>query len=76
MTNLFRQAKQLLDKKDSGGELTEEELRFINTTIMPLMVNTGGLFGDITIAEGLEELAGMVEKGIRLQLRARVTVGS
>lgn len=24
--NIFRQAKQLLDKKDAGGELTEEEL--------------------------------------------------
>lgn len=25
MANLFRQALELLDKKDNGGELTEEE---------------------------------------------------
>jgi len=30
--NIFRQAKELLDKKDAGGELTEEELKLINMT--------------------------------------------
>jgi len=58
--NIFTQAKQLLDKKDSGAELTEEELRLINTAVLPLMVENNGLFpDDITIREGLEELAKM-----------------
>ena len=58
MTNIFRQAKGLLDKKDAGGELTKEELQLINTAIIPLMVKTDGLFPeDITIGKGLEELA-------------------
>jgi len=59
--NLFGQAKQLLDKKDNGAELTKEELRLVNTAIIPLMVKTYGVFPeDITIGEGLEELAKMV----------------
>lgn len=63
MTNLFRQAKQLLDKKDSGAELTEEELQLINTAIIPLMVETDGIFPeDIPIGEGLEELSQMIEE--------------
>lgn len=62
MTNIFRQAKQLLDKKDSGADLTEEELQLINTAIIPLMVETDGIFPeDITIGEGLEKLARWVE---------------
>lgn len=63
MTNLFREAKQLLDKKESGAQLTEEELKLINTAVIPLMVRTwGGVFPkDITIGEGLEELAKIVE---------------
>ncbi len=61
--NIFRQAKQLLDKKDSGNELTEEELRLINTAIIPLMVKTNGFFPeDMTIGEGLAELAKIVEE--------------
>ena len=59
MTNLYRQAKQLLDKKDAGAELTEEELQLINTAIIPLMTNFNG---DITISDGLEELAKMAEQ--------------
>jgi hypothetical protein len=63
MTNLFRQAKDLLDKKDSGAQLTEEELRLLNTAIIPLMVKTDGVFPeDITLAEGLEELAKILEE--------------
>lgn len=62
MTNLFRQARQLLDKKDSGAELTEEELGLVNTAIIPLMVKTHGVFPeDIAIGQGLEELAKIVE---------------
>lgn len=63
MANIFREAKQLLDKKDSGGALTEEELKLINTAIIPLMAKTDGIFPkDITISEGLEMLAKMVEE--------------
>lgn len=63
MANIFRQAKQLLDRKDDGAELAEEELRLIDTAIIPLMVKTDGFFpDDMTIGEGLEELAKMVEE--------------
>lgn len=61
--NIFRQAKQLLDKKDAGSELTKEELKLIDTAIIPLMVKTNGVFPeDITIGEGLDELAKILEE--------------
>lgn len=60
MTNIFRQARELLEKKDSGAQLTEEELQLLNTAIIPLMVTNGIFPKDITISEGLEELAKMV----------------
>ena len=61
--NIFRQVKELLDKKDAGGGLTEEELQLINTAIIPLMVKTDGVFPeDITMAEGLDELAKIIEE--------------
>lgn len=61
--NIFREAKQLLDKKDNGSELTEEERDLVATAIIPLMVESNGIFPrDITIEEGLEELAKMVEE--------------
>lgn len=60
--NIFREAKQLLDKKDNGNELTEEELELINTAIIPFMVNTDHIFGDITIGKGLEKLATLIEE--------------
>ena len=63
MTNLFRQAKELLDKKDAGSELTEDKLQLISTAIIPLMVKTDGVFPKgITLAEGLEELAKIFEE--------------
>jgi len=63
MTNIFRQAKDLLDIKDAGGELTGEDLQLIGTAIIPLMVKTNGVFPeDITLAEGLEELAKIFEE--------------
>lgn len=62
MTNIFRQAKQLLDKKDGGAELTEEELQLIGTATIPLMVRGCPFPEDITIGECLEELAKMVEE--------------
>lgn len=61
--NIFREAKQLLDKKDNGTELTEEEAQLISTAIIPLMVKTNGIFHEgITIGEGLDDLAKMVEE--------------
>lgn len=64
MANIFRQARQLLDKKDNGAELTEEELQLINAALIPLMGKADGLFPeDSTIGEGLEELAKIVEEG-------------
>ena len=68
MPNIFRQAADLLKTK-SGPEMSEEELQLINTAIIPLIVKTNGIFpDDITIGEGLEELAKMVygEGGIEL----------
>ena len=63
MTNLFRQAKDLLDIKDAGGELTGEDLQLIGTAIIPLMVKTNGVFPeDITLAEGLEKLTNIIEE--------------
>ncbi len=70
--DLFRQAADLLKKKDAGGKLTEEELQLINTAIIPMMVKTDGIFPkDITIGEGLEELAKIVEGGITSEPRAQ-----
>jgi hypothetical protein len=63
MTNIFREAKGLLDKKDAGGKLTKRELRLINTAIIPLMAADGFFPKDITIAEGLEELTKILEEG-------------
>jgi len=61
--NLFRQAAELLKAKDAGVELTEDELKLINTAIIPLMVKTDGIFSeDITISEGLDALAKIVEE--------------
>jgi len=61
--NLFRQAAQLWKVKDAGGELTDDELQLIHTAIIPLNLNTGGFFPeDITLGEGLEELAKIVEE--------------
>ncbi len=73
--NLFRQAKQLLDKKDAGSQLTKKELRLISRAIIPLMVKTDGLFPrDITIAEGLEELAKILDQAKVAESRGRVVV--
>ena len=57
MTNLFRQAKQFLDRKDS---LTDEEQGLVNTAIIPLMLLPE--YNDIPISQGLEELAKIVEE--------------
>ena len=69
MSNIFREAKQLLDKKDSGSELTEEELQLIGTAEIPLMVPDCPLPEDMPVGECLEELANIVEES-----RGRVVV--
>ncbi|HUV56858.1 MAG TPA: hypothetical protein VMV84_06455 [Dehalococcoidales bacterium] len=58
MANLFRQAKQLLDTKD--GEMTEEEQKLVGAAEIPLLILPE--YNDVTISEGLEELATMVEE--------------
>ena len=58
---LFRQAKELLDKKDAGGELTEEELQLIATAEIPLMMRGCPLPEDMLVRECLETLAKIVE---------------
>jgi len=62
MANLFRQAKQLLDKRAIGLELTEEEQEVVNVAIIPLNLRGCPFSDGITIAEGLEELAKIVEE--------------
>jgi len=58
--NIFRQAKQLLNEKPVL-EMNEEELEIVNTATMPLLLLRH--FSDMTINNGLEELAKMVEEG-------------
>ncbi|MBA7625036.1 hypothetical protein ES703_32457 [subsurface metagenome] len=66
MTNLFRQAKEFLDKKDAGSELSEEELRLINT-VMAFVANKMPKafpeYDERTVSEDLEEVAKFVEGG-------------
>ena len=60
MTNLFREAKQLLKKKDSGSKLTDEEQGLISTAIVPLMLLPE--YNNIPINQGLEKLAKILEE--------------
>ena len=62
MTNILREAKQLLDKKDAGGELTEEELQLIATAEIPLMMRGCTLPEDMPVGECLEQLARFIEE--------------
>lgn len=62
MSNIFRQAKQLLDKKDIGLGLTEEERELVAAAMIPFNIRDCPLPDNITIAEGLEELAKIVEE--------------
>lgn len=57
--NLFRQAAELLKAKDAGAELTEEEMDLVWIAITPVLNMPGP---DVTIEEGLEMLAKMVEE--------------
>lgn len=56
--NIFRQAKQLLNDKPVL-EMNEEELKIVNTATMPLLRLRH--FSDMSILDGLEELAKFVE---------------
>ena len=60
--NVFRQAKQLLNDKPVL-EMNEEELAIVNTATMPLLLLRH--FSDLSINEGLEELAKIVEEDKR-----------
>ena len=61
MTNIFRQARQLLDKKDAGGELTEEELQLIATAELPFLIRNCPYLKDMPVRDCLETLAQIVE---------------
>jgi len=63
MTNIFRQAKQLLDKKDAGGELSEEELKLIATAEIPFLIRNCPYLNDMPVRDCLETLAEIVEGG-------------
>lgn len=60
-TNMFRQAKQLLDKRASGGEISWAELELINTARIPLNLRDYPFPEDMLEVECLEELAKIVE---------------
>ena len=57
--NVFRQAKQLLNEK-SVLEMNEEELQIVNAATIPLLLLRH--FSDLSIDDGLEELAKMVDE--------------
>ena len=61
MTNLFRQAKNLLDKKDAGGELSWEEFQLIATAEIPFLVSKCPSLKDMKVRDCLEVLAEIVE---------------
>ena len=59
--NIFRQAKQFLDKKDAGGELTKEELQLIATAEIPFLIRHCPYLNDMPVRDCLETLAQIVE---------------
>ena len=58
--NIFRQAKQLLNDKPVL-EMSAKELGVVNLALMPLLLLRQ--FSDMSINDGLEELAKMVDEG-------------
>lgn len=60
--NIFRQAKELLHKKEAGGELTEAEEHIISAAEIPMNVRDSPIPQDIPIPEVLEGLAKIVEE--------------
>ena len=63
MTNIFREAKDLLDKKDAGGELSWEELKLIATAEIPFLIRNCPYLRDMPVRDCLETLAKIVEGG-------------
>lgn len=63
MTNLFRQAAELLKAKDNGAELSEEELQLIATAEIPFLTRLcPSLNKDMPVRECLDTLAKIVEE--------------
>jgi len=60
-TNIFREAKHLLDTK-KGSEMNEEERSTMTAALIPFSIKGVPLPENITIMEGLEELAKIVEE--------------
>ncbi len=60
--NIFRQAKDLLNKKDAGSELSKEELQLIATAEIPLLVRGCPLPEDMPVGECLGQLAKFIEE--------------
>jgi len=57
--NIFREAKELWEKKRNGVVLTEEEEKLLGAGMIPL--NRLPQYNNIEISEGLEELAQMLD---------------
>lgn len=59
--NIFRQAKELLDKRAAGNQITWDEFQLINTAKIPLNIHGCPFPEDMTVAECLEKLAKILE---------------
>lgn len=58
--NIYRRAKQLLDKRDAGS-ITWDEFQLINEALLPLNFPYGPFPEEMPIGDCLEELAKMVD---------------
>lgn len=63
MPSIYRQAKELLDKRDAGGRITWDEFQLINTALLPLNFPYGPFPEEMPIGDCLEELTKIVEEG-------------
>ena len=61
--NIFREARQLLNKKDAGAELTDQDWEVWGAAMAVLNNPACPLPHDMTVAECLEELSAMIEGG-------------
>jgi len=59
--NIFREAKNLLDKRDAGGELSWEEFQLIATAEIPFLIRKCPYLKDMPTRDCLETLAQIVE---------------
>ena len=62
MTNIFRQAAELLKAKDAGGELSWEEFQLIATAEIPFLVSRCPSLKNMPVRDCLETLAQIVEE--------------